>query len=184
MPEKKVKDLRKALKEDEIDNFPKGAIKTDHSFMTDRKYRDNEEMFKLSEEEIFPGLIITEHIKTLGQQCCRAVYHFDKKRLANVFKVHGEGIKIFNGSQGADPDFDIPEDPYFGWDMQNRTDGFPCIALLPDGKCSYHKTGKPHACSRFPFRETSLTVPVVKDKCSIRFEAGKFVGTCNGCGAF
>jgi len=168
MIEKDVKKEKIKLKENEHDNFPKGAVKTSHKFCTYKKFRSNEEMFKLTDEEILPGPIITPHIESLGSKCCRGAYNLSKKALINIFKVHGEGIEVYIGSQEEHTvdaltldnrlvEVVVPEDPEFGWDMHDRENGFPCIALLPNGKCKYQEEGqedfeseKPKVCKMFP----------------------------------
>jgi len=196
---KDVEAEKKKLKEGEHDNFPKGAKSTAHSFRKDKKLLSNEDVFKLTDDEILPGDVITPHIEKLGQKCCRAVYHLDKKRLAKIFRVHGEGIELYNiaqdgetvyatNPQGELVEVNIPDDPDYGWDMTNRKDGFPCIALLPNGKCAHHEDGKsdlasskPRTCKMFP--RTSQDLPKIAT-CSYTFdkETGKIrSGTCDGC---
>lgn len=167
---------KKCLLDHEHDNFPCGAVRTDHRFCTHRKFRTNEEMHQLSDDAILPGEILTSLIKVLPSKCCRGVYHHGKEGLANIFRVHGEGIALYSGTQDGDPEF--------GWDMQDRVNGFPCIALQADGKCGYEEQGKPHACKLFPVsREVlgrSMSAPITV--CSYTFdENSKRSGECDGC---
>ena len=87
----------------------------------------------------------------------------------------------------ADEEENIPADPEFGWQLQDRANGYPCTGLLPNGKCKYHKAGqtihdaggKPVACKMFPIEANSITN---MQACSYTFdENGVRSGTCDGC---
>ena len=191
MPSRRVEDIRAEMGPSDKDNLPKGAKRTKHQFRTDVQLRDNEEMFRLTDDEILPGDTVTPEIQALGQHCCRGAFHHTKHVLANIYRVHGEGIKVFGGDQPADPDEGIMrDDPVFGWDMTNRAEGFPCTELLPNGHCKHHAanttamdSNKPHRCKLFPQVRGRLEVPVPMTKCSYTFDANGTVrsGSCDGC---
>ncbi len=187
-----VEHEKRRLKSGEHDNFPKGAKTTGHTFRKDKQLRSNEDMYPLRDDEILPGEILTEHVKTLPSKCCRGAYHMTKGQLANVYRVHGEGLACYGAAQGPESfwalDKDgkptlatLPADPDFGWDMQNREEGFPCIALQSDGKCGHYEAGHPRSCMAFPHDQHALrSIPT----CSYTFdEAGVRSGECDGCEA-
>lgn len=150
---------------------------TDHRFCTTKKCRDNEEMFALSDEDALPKNINRD--PDLTAQCCRGAFHLSDKNIVTILKVHGEGIEFYNATQPADPDTGTPADPEWGWDMSRPKEGYPCIALTADGKCSHHPN-KPAQCKAFPKRNPEK--PIVG--CSYIFdENGVRSGACNGCGS-
>lgn len=197
-------DTRKqALLENEHDNFPKTGVPgatTMHSFITDKKVLNNEECsernpdgsFVLSDLEVL-GLA-EEPIATIdpncSAKCCRGVYHLTTKQLAGIMRVHGQGIKLYQAAKGADEEDGTPNDPSWGWDMQNPAEGYPCVALQPDGTCGWHEaghiaeeSGKPTQCKMFPRSEAVLLqVEHPITTCSYKFNAqGKRSGACDGC---
>ena len=143
-----------------------------HRFAATGSRRTREQMSKLTDEEVIPGDLITEHIASLPAKCCRGVYNFySKTGLADVFRFHGESIAQMTMSS--------PGEPEWGWDMSDRENGFPCVALLADGRCSHHGEGKPKVCVDYP-RVAHDNANV--STCSISFDAaGAQVGTCDGC---
>lgn len=175
------------LKQNENDNFPKGAIETSHQFRKDVKLRTNEEMYILSDDEILgPGPTITPAHELLNAKCCRLVFHLPKEKLAKIYRVHGEGIAYFCGTDGFDPDFNIPHCPDYGFDMTDRDNGFPCVNLLPNGNCQLHQAHEdltifshPAACKRFP--QVPEVISLI-NTCSYTFDInGNRSGTCNQC---
>ena len=173
-----------------------------------REYYDNEEIFYLyqlrrnelidegmSQEDadyqakmdvlelIYPNVDLStfrEDNSDMGSKCCRLIWHLSLDRIANFHLVHGEGLKFYNNAQEYDDEFDIPDDPLFGWDLTRPEDGFPCINLEEDGGCSYHESGdKPERCKAYPISEADLRYI---DTCSYSFdENGERTGTCNIC---
>lgn len=183
-----------ALTETEEDNFPNGRS-TMHSFVTDKKLRNNEEMcvrdengdFVLSEKDILGKWPTAAKFRAMNAKCCRLAFLAPKSRIANIFRVHGEGISTFQGAQSGDPDLGIPNDPPFGFDMQNPAEGYPCVNLLPDGRCSYYETGVPRECGRYPIVPDHLSSAfgIEITTCSVTFdENGNKITACDGCGAF
>lgn len=201
---------RATLADGDHDNYPNGH-RTTHRFRRDVKLRSNEEMserhapfiirgdgvkvgtgpFVLSDDDILgKGSMITPHIDALGAKCCRGVYLKSKAQLAQVFRTHGEGLRIMSGTVfDADPDAGIThDDPQFGYDMLNRKDGYPCTELV-DGKCRHHEDGetplesdKPILCKIFPRLQSALDAPVPIKTCSYRFDdEGERTGSCDGC---
>ena len=180
-----VQEEKAKLKQGEHDNFPKGAERTTHKFVKDKKLRNNEEMFRLADDEIVIGPVRTANALTQPAQCCRLAFHMDKRKIATIFKVHGEGIEYFSGWD-SDPEESGQIDPEFGYQMQKPDEGYPCTELLPNGRCKHHKPNetdmeseKPFVCKLFPSMPHHLDRISV---CSYTFdENGVRSGTCDGC---
>ena len=188
-------DERKAqLADGEEDNFPNGNT-TMHSFVTDKKLRNNEEMcvrnpdgsFVISVDDIVGSLPSEAAAAQMKAKCCRAMFSISKENIAKIFRVHGEGIKIFQAAAAADIGLGTDNDPPFGFDMQNPEDGYPCMNLLPDGRCSVHESGKPYQCDIFPKQLSHLGADFGAEitNCSVTFDDdGNKLTACDGCGAF
>jgi len=188
-----IADRIKKLAKGEFNNYPKGT-ETYHSFVTDKQLRNNEEMcernkdgsFVLSENETL-GLTNEENYikpyhEELKTKCCRGLFLLTLTQLSNVFRAHGEGISLRQLAFSGDKDLNIDPDPSWGFLMQDYENGYPCINLLPNGKCKYHGDNKPKACVNFP---TVGNIPISIKDCSVTFDInGKIDTPCNGCGAF
>ena len=178
-------------------NWPKGAKISSHEFMdvdkamkgrNSRKFLTNEEVFKLSDDEvlaiIYPSIDLKNFIQnnlSMPSKCCRLIFLFGWKRICTIHRVHGEAIKFFNTTIVADVDLNIPADPKWGWDMTKPEEGFPCINLTENG-CSYHSE-HPNRCKNFPSsRQEVRSIP----SCSYvwtEVDPGRWErsGSCNGC---
>ena len=175
-----------ALKQNEKDNFPKGAVETSHQFRKDVQLRSNEEMFNLTDDEILgAGPLITPAHELLPAKCCRLIYHQTKDQIAKIFRVHGEGIAYYSGADGFDPDLGIPACPDHGFDLTDRDGGFPCVNLLPNGNCQLHMAHEdltiashPASCKRFPSHPSNLRLITT---CSYTFNKTARSGVCDQC---
>lgn len=199
-----IENRKAMLAEGEEDNFPKGR-KTMHTFVVDAKLRNNEEMcvrnpdgsFVITDNEILKvpqnrTTLSTPQLERMTAKCCRLAFTMSKDKIANIFRVHGEGIKTFQAAMSGDEATGVDNDPPFGFDMQNPDDGYPCVNLLPDGRCSYQVDYdydyKPQRCKRFPVQVDHITgtafgIPITT--CSVTFdEDGNQLTPCDGCGAF
>ncbi len=192
------------------DNYP-NATRSYHSFVTDIELRNNEGMaernyapgqnpnhkprgeFKLTDKEVL-GIgptddLLTPAHRAMGSKCCRLIFFFDEKRVANIFRVHGEAIQLYQAAQGGDIDQGIIPDLSFGFQMQDRANGYPCDQLLPNGRCGQHvvnvadiNSEKPQRCKLYPWNEEVLKTI---STCSYTWDNnGNRSGSCDGCGAF
>ena len=113
-------------------------------------------------------------------KCCRLIFQLALERIGSYHIVHGESLKFVNSSISGDKEYDIPDDPSFGWDMTNPSAGFPCINLDANGDCAYHITeNKPYRCKQYPINSKEIENI---STCSYIFdEDGNRTGICNGC---
>ena len=177
-------DLIRQLKPNEHNNIPK-CVSTSHEFRKDKKFRSNEEMFHLSDDEIINNREINKDL-SLPSKCCRLAFLMDKSQLANIYRVHGEGIRIYDGGNTEDSELNIPKDPDFGFDMTKPEEGYPCVNLNKKGGCKLHggheditKQSHPYVCKLFPRFEHSIRNITT---CSYTFDKnGNRSGVCNGC---
>lgn len=155
----------------------KRAQQMRQTFRTDKLYRDNEEMWPLSDDEILINVVADPNATA---KCCRAAFVYARKPLADIFRVFGEGIEIMYSTDSGSFAEGIPPDPPWGWDMTKPEEGFPCINLTADGKCGVHDH-KPYRCGLWPESPTGMErMPT----CSISFdEQGNRTGVCDGCGS-
>lgn len=159
-----------------------------HIFREDKLKPSNEDVYPLSTPEILTKPVVRDPDATA--KCCRGAFQMDDEMIATIFRVHGLGIKTYVASQpsdavevwenGAMVTKIIPADQLFGWDMTKPQDGYPCIALLPNGKCKYQNQ-KPRRCMAYP------TFPIELrqiEGCGYTFdEFGNRTGECHGCGS-
>lgn len=130
---------------------------------------------------IYPDVDVINFRKdnpNMSDQCCRLIFHMRLDSIGSIHVVHGEGIKFYGCSIGADIDNDIPADPLWGFDLTKPEEGFPCINLTKDG-CVHHPDVKPHRCKQYPIFEQEIAFA---SSCIYKFdEKGIRSGECNRC---
>lgn len=143
----------------------------------------NEEAQRQAKIELLPMIYpnvdlinFRENNTNMSDQCCRLIFAMPLDGIGSIHVVHGEGIKFYGCSLGADVDLDIPAEPRWGFDLTRPEEGFPCINLTQDG-CSYHLTGKPYRCEQYPVDDYIALPP----SCAYTFVDGKRSGECDRC---